>query len=53
MFPLFLATHPLEDANPVKYCVRICDQATLGIAEKRPIQIGFESWQAAQVVDLN
>jgi hypothetical protein len=33
-------------------CDRICDQATLDIAEKRPIQIGFERRQAVQVIDL-
>ena len=38
--------------NLVGSCDRICDQATLGIAEKQPIQIGFEKRQAMQVVDF-
>jgi hypothetical protein len=48
-----ITLEPLRRRMAGTNCDQICDQATLGIAEKRPIQIGFGNRQAAQVVDLN
>ena len=43
---IWLAPHSKHD------CDCICDQATLDSAEKQPIDIGFETRQAMQVVDF-